>query len=278
MPNPSTCGAEKAAGAAMFQDADVARCYAHRPPYAPALYPFLLEQVAGRGRALDLGCGPGTVAIVLADHFTEVVALDPSAAMIEAGRQADAGRRRNITWTRRRAEDLSTDQPFDLVAAGTAIHWMRHEVLFPKLAAMTPVLAVIGGDGRERPPCGLGAWIEFKTRWLARVGQAYDLAALNANARRHEPWLDLQGRAQFAFTFRQSVEDFIAAQHSTATWARAAMGETLAEAFDRELEALLRPHAPDGLLTLELVSELVWGAPRATPRLDPPQRHGAEPR
>ena len=266
MPIPPKPAAEKAAGAAMFADADVARCYAHRPPYAPDLYPFLLQRVAGRGRALDLGCGPGVIAIVLADHFAQVTALDPAAAMIEAGRAADAGRHGNIVWTCRRAEDLSTDQTFDLVTAGTAIHWMDHDVLFPKLAAITPLLAVIGADGQERPPCDLGAWLEFKTRWLARDGRVYDLAGLNADARRYEPWLDIAGRAQFAFTFRQSVKDFTASLHSTATWARAAMGQALAAEFDGELEALLAPYAKDGLLKLDLVSELTWGAPRRAPR------------
>jgi len=44
------------------------------------------------------------------------------------------------------------------------------------------------------------------------------------------------------------------------------MGEALADEFDRDLEALMRPQARDGVLELELVSELVWGAPRASPR------------
>ena len=82
----ATSPSARRAIASAFADADVARCYATRPPYAPALHEFLLGQVAGRDRALDPGYGPGKVAIVLAGHFAEVVAVDPSAAMIEAGR------------------------------------------------------------------------------------------------------------------------------------------------------------------------------------------------
>ena len=123
--------------ASAFADADVARCYAARPPYAPELYEFLLGQVAGRGRALDLGCGPGKIAIVLAGHFAEVVALDPSAAMIEAGRAADGGRHGGIAWTCGTAEAYRTDRGFDLVTAGTSIHWLDHEAVFPKLAGWT---------------------------------------------------------------------------------------------------------------------------------------------
>ncbi len=265
MAGPLTYNSEQAAGA-VFADADVVRCYAHRPPYAPALYKALLSKVEGRDRALDLGCGPGKIAIVLADHFAEVTALDPAAGMIEAGRRADAGRHGNILWTQQRAEDLAIDQSFDLVTAGTAIHWPAHDILFPKLAAITPTLAVISADGQERPPCDLEAWLAFKTHWLARVGRVYDLAEFNAGGRRYERWLDIAGREQFAYTFRQSVRDFVASQHSTAAWARVAMGQALTDEFDRDLEALMRPHAREGMLEFELVSELTWGAPRTSPR------------
>ena len=256
---------DRAAIGAVFDDADVVRCYAHRPPYAPALFDRLLERTEGRGRALDLGCGPGKIAMVLADHFAEVTALDPAAHMIEAGRRADAGRHGNIVWANIRAEDLAPGQSFDLVTAGTAIHWPRHDILFPKLAAMTPMLAIISADGQERAPCDLEAWIEFKTRWLARVGQIYDQATFNADNSRYERWLDIAGRERFAYHVRQSVEDFIASQHSTATWARSAMGVALGTEFDRDLDALLRPYAKEGLLELNLVSELTWGAPRTAP-------------
>ena len=88
---------------AIFAEADVARCYHARPPYAPALCHRLLELVPGRHRALDLGCGPGKVAVVLAEHFDEVVALDPSEPMLAAGQAADEGRHPNIAWTRGKA-------------------------------------------------------------------------------------------------------------------------------------------------------------------------------
>lgn len=254
---------------AIFAELDVARCYAHRPPYAAALYDFLLEQTPGRARALDLGCGPGNVAIALADQFAEVVALDPSAAMITAGQAADAGRHGNIAWINQTAEAYQCETGFDLVTAGTAIHWPDHAVLFPKLAGWTGVLAVISGDTPSPHPCGEKAWLDFLKPWLARmaqrtpgVRQPHDPAIFAAEATRHEAWMDIAGRERFAHTFRQSVEDFIACQHSRATWSRAAMGEVLAAQFDQELDDLMRPHATSGMLELSLVSELTWGAPR----------------
>lgn len=257
----TTPSARKAVASA-FTDVDVARCYAARPPYAPELYDFLLKQVAGRGRAMDLGCGPGKIAMILAKHFTEVVALDPSAAMIEAGRAADAGRRGAITWIRETAEAYHCEVGFDLVTAGTSIHWLDHAVVFPKLAQWTSTIAVITGDEPASAPCGDDAWTAFLARWIARVGGRYDPPGAAAEANRHEAWMDIAGRKTFPFTFRQGVADFITAQHSRATWSRKVMGEALAAEFDRDLDALLRPFATDGQLELRMASTLTWGAPR----------------
>ena len=254
--------AERDEMGAVFAETDVARCYVDRPPYAPALYEFLLDQVAGRGRALDLGCGPGKIAIALARHFLGVVALDPSAAMIEAGQAADAGRHGNIDWVVSSAEAYESGEGFDLVAAGTSIHWPDHAVVFPKLAGWTRMVAIVTGDAPARAPCGDAAWEAFLTRWLARLGRVYNPAGLTAEGSRHEAWMDIAGRERFAFTFRQSVEGFISSQHSRATWIRAAMGRALADEFDRDLDDLMRPFATDGRLALEMVSELTWGAPR----------------
>ena len=44
------------------------------------------------------------------------------------------------------------------------------------------------------------------------------------------------------------------------------MGEALVREFDGALGALLRPFARGGMLELDVVTELTWGAPRATPR------------
>jgi SAM-dependent methyltransferase len=261
--------ADRDAAGAAFAEADVARSYYARPPYAPALYQRLLQLAPGRGRALDLGCGPGKVAVALADHFAEVVALDPSAAMLEVGRAADAGRHHNIAWVNERAETYVSETGFDLVTAGTSIHWPDHTVLFPKLAAWTGLLAVISGDCLV-PPCGETAWLDFLKRWLANMAAVapgvhpYDPQRFAAEGSRHEAWMDIGGRETFQHVFRQSVEDFVVCQHSRATWSRAAMGGTLAAEFDAALTALMRPFATDGMLELDIVSEVTWGAPRST--------------
>ena len=244
-----------------FDDADVARAYDFRPPYAPALYDFLLGLVRERRVLIDLGCGPGKIAAALADAFEDVVAIDASGPMI--ARAAELHPLPNVRWVHAPAEDAALPARIDLVTAGTSIHWMQHDVLFPDLARRGALIAIISGDAPPEP-----VWQDdeahFLTKWLARIGIVYDRPRFAADGRTYEPWMDIAGRREFRMTFRQSIADYVACQHSRATFSRARMGDEIAAAFDAELSALLTPYARDGMVAFELVSELTWGKARET--------------
>src|SRR6266542_4438182 len=61
----------------------------------------------GRGRLIDVGCGPGIIALRLAHLFEQVVGLDADAEMVaEAARRAAALAVTNARWVRALAEDL----------------------------------------------------------------------------------------------------------------------------------------------------------------------------
>ncbi len=265
--------AARLVGAAIFAQGNVVASYYARQPYAPAGYAALFAQVPARARALDIGCGPGPVARELAAQFGEVVALDPSEGMIAAAREV--GGPGNVRWVCARAEDFDEPVRFDLVVAGSSIHWVDPAVVFPKLARLTGVFATLANDPtfpRPPPPCGIDAWLDFLERWNAKVGRSSPAAwrdppAPPPPATPHEAWIDVAGRERFAFVFRQSVADFVASCHARVSWPREAMGAALVAAFDAELTALLAPHADaEGLLPLDVVTDLVWGAPRTSAR------------
>ena len=75
-----------------------------RLPYAPDLADVLAGalRLDRRGRLLDVGCGPGVVALGLAGLFAEVVGVDPDGGMIaEAERgAAEAGVAGKARWVR----------------------------------------------------------------------------------------------------------------------------------------------------------------------------------
>ncbi|MER6359133.1 class I SAM-dependent methyltransferase [Streptomyces sp. NPDC001634] len=102
-----------------------------RLPYAPGFAESLATVLGldGRGRLLDVGCGPGSVMLAMARFFTETVGVDPDEDMLaEAERQA---RRRGVTnarWVTSRAEDLPADLgEFRVVVFANSFHWMDRD-------------------------------------------------------------------------------------------------------------------------------------------------------
>src|SRR6185437_12498280 len=63
-----------------------------RAPYAQAAIDFIVEQcnLNEGARALDLGCGPGTIAIPLSGAVGEVIAVDPDSDMLAEGQRLAA--------------------------------------------------------------------------------------------------------------------------------------------------------------------------------------------
>lgn len=117
----------------VFKDhfSNVASDYqAFRPGYPPALFEWLASVARGRERAVDLGCGTGQASVALADHFDEVIAVDPSAEQI-----AHAQPHARVSYRVAPAE--ATGLPAssaDLVIAAQALHWFDPERLHPELA------------------------------------------------------------------------------------------------------------------------------------------------
>ncbi|MFE2498647.1 class I SAM-dependent methyltransferase [Streptomyces scopuliridis] len=105
-----------------------------RLPYAPGLAELLAEvlRLDGRGRLLDVGCGPGILALGLAHLFAEVVGVDPDGGMIaEAGQRADeAGVARKARCVQVRAEELPAGLgTFTVATFGQSFHWMDRDLV-----------------------------------------------------------------------------------------------------------------------------------------------------
>ena len=116
-----------------------------RLPYAPGLADVFARRLGldGRGRLLDVGCGPGTVTLLLASLFESAVGLDPDAEMLaQASLAAARGGVGNATWVRSRAEDLPAGLgAFRAVTLAAAFHWMDR----PRVAAAIATMLDPGG-------------------------------------------------------------------------------------------------------------------------------------
>jgi SAM-dependent methyltransferase len=115
-----------------------------RVAYPPELAAQLVQalRLDGSGVLLDVGCGPGSLTLLLAPHVGEAIGVDADAEMLaEAARLADRQQVR-VTWRHLRAEELPADLPRPrLVTFAQSFHWMDR----PRVAAAVRRMLVPDG-------------------------------------------------------------------------------------------------------------------------------------
>ncbi len=246
--------------AATFTYPGVAEAYQYRPPYPTEVFDRLVSLIKDEPRnVLDLGAGEGALARPLANLVDQVDAVDPSIAMIEAGKLRPGGTSPNINWILGTAEDAELGGPYALITAGASLHWMLPGPTTRRLAqVMTEraYLVVIEHGHRDQP-------------WQAPLDEVFRRHSRNQlfNSTYSAPdelasagLLEIAGQAKTApVQFRQPVEHYVEYLHSTSSLARELMPEEEAAEFDRAVLEIVRPYASDGQLTTNVVANLAWG-------------------
>ncbi len=245
-----------------------------RKPYARGLADALAAHLDldGRGRLLDVGCGPGTVALLFARLFESVVGLDADAGMIAEARRAAAKEPGTAaTWVRMRAEELPRALgSFRVISFGQSFHWMdRPRVASAVRTMLEPDGAVVQLDlwhtnppDRELPagvhPAVPEAAIDdVRRRWLGpdrRAGQGFrntspsgeDEVFQGAGFSPEEVIVVPDNRV-----LERSVDDVIAWVLSTSSTAPHLFGDRLPE-FVSELRSRLIDASPDGRFSVPL--------------------------
>lgn len=129
-----------------------------RIPYPPGLRDAFaaVADLRGSPRLIDVGCGPGTVALRLADLFTEVVGVDADQGMIdEATRAAAVQSLTSARWFRLRAEELPAGLgSFRYATFAQSFHWMDRELVAARVFGMVEpggAFVHVGGQEIETP-------------------------------------------------------------------------------------------------------------------------------
>jgi ubiquinone/menaquinone biosynthesis C-methylase UbiE len=158
----------------------------------------------GGERAVDLGCGTGRHAFLLAGRYGEVVAVDLSTGMLEFARQRRGSGA--VTYQHRDLRNMraNTDGTFDLVLSAYALHHINNleATLFGIRELAAPGGRIVLIDNVAPQPAIPRAWfIREAVRILAGdllrrrrpPAQAWELLRLNLDP----AWLDHQAADRF---------------------------------------------------------------------------------
>jgi SAM-dependent methyltransferase len=235
-----------------------------RPPYPPSFFREVVLRLAlGKQHALiDLGTGPGLLALGFAPYVGRIVGVDPEPAMIAAAREAAARTSQAFTLIEGSAETLPRDiGSFDAVTIGRALHWMDRDetlALFERLVAPEGTILVCASgsaaDGRnpwlDEYNKARRAWSESSLWSEARGGERAhrDLASFFRGTRfRLADTITVESRHEI------SARDLARRVLTFSSSSPAVLGDK-AEAMLRDVEQRLLPLSCEGLIAEVVVS------------------------
>jgi ubiquinone/menaquinone biosynthesis C-methylase UbiE len=247
----------------MGRFASVAEIYAQfRPPYPDAFFRTVAQKLklSQQHALIDLGTGPGLLAIGFAPYAGHVTAVDPEPAMLGAARRAALRAGQAIDWIEGRAEDLSARiGPFDVVTIGRALHWMDRESLGPLFARLVKPGGAIVICGSSTARDGRNEWLESYN--IARHAWSDERLWSEAGKGDKTQLMGVLERAGFhaadvvrvETTHEVSAGDLAQRVLTFSSSSPAALGDGV-DAMLADVEARLMPFSHDGHLTETLVS------------------------
>jgi SAM-dependent methyltransferase len=243
-----------------------------RPGYPREFFTYLAERFGldGTQRVLDLGSGPGQIAIPLASYVREVIAVDPEPTMIEEGRKLAAERDvTNIDWRvgdSYQLADMGLRQ-LDLVTMGASFHWMdRPEVLRMLDRLVVPDGAVViasgGAAGTSMPPPWEDVVTEVRTKWLGPQRRAGSGTYTHPEQRhedvmRDSPFGDVE-IVSWTWELELDLDQIVGLQFSYSYSAPALLGKNKG-AYEADLRQALTATNPSGRYTQVIRTEAIIG-------------------
>jgi hypothetical protein len=236
----------------------------YRPPYPSRFFSTVVERLKldKRHALIDLGTGPGVLALGFAPSVGRVVGVDPELTMLAAARAAAKRTAAEVTFIEGKAEDLPAEIGcFDVVTIGRALHWMDHKALGPVLGRLVAPGGAIVICSSFSARDGSNPWLEQYDTARRRWSDEELLTGSRRGEHAHRNPDDVLGPLGFGVVEIIRVE--AAHEVSAADLARrvlthsssspAALGDR-ADAMLADIEARLLPFSRDGLLEETLMA------------------------
>jgi len=172
----------------------------YRPPYPAEFFQAVAQglSLSERQALIDLGTGPGLLALGFAPYVGRVMGVDPEPNMLAAARAAAARAGADVTFVGGRAEDLpDTIGGFDVVTIGRALHWMDHNALGPLFARLVARDGAIVVCTSSSVRDGRNPWLEDYNAARRNWSDAGLLRDADKGARTHRNLADVLGPARF---------------------------------------------------------------------------------
>jgi SAM-dependent methyltransferase len=223
-------------------------------------------------KVMDLGSGPGLLAIPFARLGLDVLAVDPEPAMLEAAGEAAREAGVKISLRQGSSFDLPVDAaPFRLVSMGRSFHWMNGMETLLALDMLVTKDGALAFFDDNHPPTSENAW-RRKTREIGekfgRNQSPHLVAAHSPGFRTHHsllfdsPFSKLDGLSTFVRR-ELAADEVVGLGFSLSTCSRERLGDQ-AEAFEKALRAELAQLSPEGRF-IEIAEVCAQVARRGTP-------------
>lgn len=253
-----------------------------RMPYPPDLCDAIGAELDldGAGRLLDVGCGPGSLTLMLAPMFASAVGVDADADMIdEAQRRTDRAGVTAVEWRHLRAEDLPADLgAFRVAAFAQSFHWMDQPLVARRVRDMlepggawvhvsaTTHRGTTGENPMPYPPPPWGRINDLIIRFLGPVRRAGQGKLPDGTRSDEETVMRLAGYSgptrieiDESRIAERGIDEIVSAVFSLSSSAPHLFARQLS-AFEADLRRLLREAAPGGHFAerTEAIEVVIW--------------------
>jgi SAM-dependent methyltransferase len=234
-----------------------------RPPYPEALISRVAQMIGLNPghRLLDLGCGPGQLALAFAPRAREVVAMDPEPVMLDLAREG-ARSHANIEVVQGGSNDLGPQLGrFQAVTIGRAFHWMDREQTLQTFDGLIEPGGAVALFGEEHPDLPENARIHEYGQ-LLQAWSADDSSHVIRGRNGYRPSISILLASPFSrlerivvvHRQRLSLETLIDRALSLSSTSRARLGDR-ADELIAELTAKMAKWETDGPMEEVLASQ-----------------------